>query len=69
MITKVIPPRAQTTPMIVFFRVRELSEVALPDEAALGGPEPGIPVVSVTVLISNDGSTRTARAWYGEDAL
>lgn len=63
---KVIPPRAQTTPMIVFFRVRESPEVAPPGEPLLGPPES---VVAPTVRILNAGSTRAARAEYGEDAL
>ena len=60
----VIPPKALTTPIIAFCRVRESSEVA-PDESLLDPPEPGIPAVAVTVMISNDGSTWEARSEYG----
>lgn len=58
---KVIPPNALTTPMIAFSRVREPS--VAPDEVLLlDPPEPGIPVVAVTVVISNDASTWDARS-------
>ena len=62
---KVIPPKALTTPIIAFSRVREPSEV-FPDEPLSDPPEPGIPVVAVTVMISNDGLTWEARSEYGE---
>ena len=60
-----MPPKALTTPMIAFSRVRE-SSVAPDVVPLLDPPEPGIPVVAVTVVISNAGSTWPARSEYGE---
>lgn len=60
-----MPPNALTTPMIAFSRVRESFEAPLVDPLE-DPPDPGIPVVVVTVMISNDGSTWDAKSEYGE---
>jgi hypothetical protein len=52
--TSVIPPGALIMPMIAFSRVHELSEMP-PDGPSFDPPKSGIPVVTVTVMVSNDG--------------
>lgn len=61
-----IPPNALTTPIMAFSRVREWFE-APPDEPSEDPPDPGIPVVVVTVVISKVGLTWIAKSEYGED--
>jgi len=62
----VIPPNALTTPIMAFSRVREWLEAPL-DESSEDPPDPGTPVIVVTVVISKAGSMWSAKSEYGED--
>ena len=59
-----MPPKALTTPMIAFSQVRD-SSALLVAGPLLDPPDPGIPVVAVTVVMSYDGSTWSAKSEYG----
>jgi len=61
----VIPPNAVTTPIMAFSRVREWFE-APPDDPSEDPPDPGIPVVVVTVVISKAALMWSAKSEYGE---